>query len=91
MTSLTLPRGVTKLYYYCITNASYYESQIYKGPRPQVIDYASFVPAFTLYTYSKPGEILVWNDWYDEYTELEEGLEALKDLRKANCNIVYLN
>ena len=91
--SLTLPRSIIKLNVGCITNAAYYESQIYKGARPpmQDIDYASFVPEFTLYTYSEPGEILVWEYLYEEYVEYPEGLEALKDLRKANCNIVYLD
>lgn len=92
VSSLTLPRSVTKVHLLCIEGASTYVSAVYPATKPMDIDYASIVPPFTLYTYSEPGEILVWyEDWDGNYFEYPEGLEAVGMDRYANFSVVYLN
>lgn len=91
MTSITLPKSITKVHVGFITSYQPYVLEAYPEGYTGTPDYESIVPEFTLYTYSKPGEITVWSNLYGtEYTEYD-GLEAIgTETRKANFKVKYL-
>lgn len=91
MTSITLPASITKVHVGFITSYQPYVLEKYPNGPVGEPDYESIVPEFTLYTYSKPGDVTVWSNLYGaEYTEYD-GLEAIgTETRKANFKVEYL-
>ena len=96
LTSLTIPRSVKRMGLGAIPGYSQYVSDAYPFLRETNPDYhalaSTVVPTFTLYTYSEPGEIVVYDDSWISTAKCPETLEEMMEYtRRYNYNIVYLD
>ena len=96
LTSLTLPRSVKRMDLGAVPGYSRYVSNAYPLLRESNPDYhtlaSTVVPTFTLYTYSEPGEIVVFDDSWISTAKCPETLEEMMEYtRRYNYNIVYLD